>query len=401
MTAVTALATKYPSGAQHKAEHAALAESLVAWEQADPERARMISVVLRYRAAWRELAESLEDCDRRELWKRWGFESFDAYCTEELRLSKSTLTRYRNALAFLRDFDVPPAAGVQLQSVEVARQALAAGESGEIPAEQAGDLVTRALEGSEGPRQLADELQQAKRGFEPRLFGGTPSGPDPVALAKARKACARLEAATRPLREQLPQHVLNALQVVTAYLSAPEAQEVGGGPATDPRTPPSPDADDLASAPQGPIPYTLAPEADLPADPPLHEDAQDPAVEPTFETSAACSLASALHEDPPAAGPLPGETTYEREDAGTQAVTPQGQDLLRRCNELTWLMSRAEADDLASVRADLSSRIGQLSNDDRKALKAAMGSDWEAMSRALADSAAKEPVTESEIVYDE
>lgn len=389
------------SATRHKAEHSALTEAMATWEATDPERARMISAVLRYRAAWRELAEALEECDRRELWKRWGFESFEAYCTDELRLSKSTLTRYRNALSFLRDFDVPPGTGVPLQSVEVARQALEAGESGEIPADQAGDLVTRALEGEEGPRQLANELQQARRGFEPRLFGQ--SGPDPVALAKARKACARLEAATRPLREQLPAHVLNALQVVASYLSAPEVSSEEGDPKAEPPAPPAVlDSDDLALAPDGPIPYALAPEAQPLAQAPELQPGGEPAAGLTFETSAEEADELDLDEDAAAAPPAAGETVYEREDAAPAAATPQGQDLLRRCNELLWLAPRTSAEDLSPLRADLIGRLAQLSDEDRKALKAAVGGGrWDQLAAALASPEQAETVTESEIVYED
>lgn len=391
------------SATRHKAEHSALTDAMAAWEATDPERARMISAVLRYRAAWRELAEALEDCDRRELWKRWGFESFEAYCTDELRLSKSTLTRYRNALSFLRDFDVPPGAGVPLQSVEVARQALEAGQSGEIPAEQAGDLVTRALEGEEGPRQLADELQQARRGFEPRLFGSS-SGPDAVALAKARKACARLEAATRPLREQLPAHVLNALQVVAAYLSAPEPQDDRADPKAEPHAPPAVlDGGDLASAPDGPIPYALVPEAQLVDQVPKQQPGGEPSAGPTFETSAEVAAGPEPVGDPAAPPPAGGETVYEREDAAPAAATPQGQELLRRCNELLWLSSRTSLEDLAPVRAELSGRLAQLSEQDRKALKAALGTErWEQLTAALSGPEHEEQtIQEAEIVYDD
>lgn len=390
------------SDLRQKAEHTALTESLATWEASDPERARMISAVLRYRAAWRELAEALEDCDRRELWKRWGFDSFDEYCTVELRLSKATLTRYRNALSFLRDFDVPQGNGVPLQSVEVARQALAAGESGEIQAEQAGDLVTRALEGTEGPRQLAQELDEARRGFDPRRFGGS-SGPDPVALAKARKACARLEAATRPLREQLPQHVLNALQVVAAYLSGPEAKEEPGAKVEPPKAPPLPDADDLALAPDGPIPYTLVPAGQPPAAAPEQRAAAEPAGEPRFETSAGDLPSAEPHAELEAAAVGASETTYEREDAAPAAATPQGQELLRRCNELLWLSSRTSSEDLAPVREELSGRLSQLSEQDRKALKAALGAErWEQLTAALAGPESEEQlIEEAEIVYDE
>lgn len=399
MNAAAATATSSNGAStRHKAEHSALTEAMATWEATDPERARMIAAVLRYRAAWRELAEALEDCDRRELWKRWGFESFEAYCTDELRLSKSTLTRYRNALSFLRDFDVPPGTGVPLQSVEVARQALEAGESGEIPADQAGDLITRALEGEEGPRQLADELQQARRGFEPRLFG---SGPDPVALAKARKACARLEAATRPLREQLPAHVLNALQVVASYLSAPETKSEEADPEIEPPVPTAvPDVDDLALATDGPIPYTLVPEARPLSQVPEQQPDGEPAAGPTFETSAAVAAGLEPEDDAAAPQPAAGETVYELEEAAPASATPQGQDLLRRCNELLWLTPRTSAEDLAPVRADLAGRLARLSDEDRKALKAAVGGErWEQLAAALASPEEAETITESEIVY--
>lgn len=408
--ATAAAATSANTSAIRKmAEHIALTEAMAACEATDPERARMISAVLRYRAAWRELAEALEECDRRELWKRWGFESFDAYCTEELRLSKSTLTRYRNALSFLRDFDAPAGSGVPLQSVEVARKALEAGESGEIGAEEAGDLVTRALEGTEGPRQLAEELDEARgrggdRGYTQRLFGdGARRGPDPVALAKARKAWARMQAATQPLREQLPAHVLNALQVVASYLSAPDGSTEGGDSKAEPPAPPAVlDGDDLAMAPDGPIPYALAPEAQQLVQAPEQPQGGEPTVGQTFETSGQ-NAGELEPDDDAAAAPLVcGETIYEREDAAPAAATPQGQDLLRRCNELLWLAPRTSTEDLAPLRADLTDRLARLSDEDRKAIRATMGSGrWEQLEVALASAEQAERFTESEIVYDD
>lgn len=363
------------------AADALLCQSHSQWADKDPERARLLGAVIRYRAAWRELAAALEDCDLRELWRRWGYASFEVYCKDELRLSKAIVTRYRKALAFLREAGAPDA-DAPLQGVEVAQQAVAAGEAGEIPADEAGELVERALSGNEGARQLAAELQEKReRRFEPRLFGGT--GPDPRVLAKARKAMARLEVATQPLREQMPAHVLTALEVVNSYLRTAESPTV------------NPDAEPPAVVAQAVIKSA----ADAPAAPPVDEQERDsdPAA---AEAAALPADKEALDLDPgtmespadlPAAREQVADVTYEREDAGAGEATPQGQELLRRCRELLWLSKHAETADLSTVRDGLRSRLAQLSDEDSKALSGALGVQrWEELRAALGDSDARE-----------
>lgn len=374
------MTTTQNAAARQAADDATLAQAHKAWIDVDPDRARMLAAVLRYRSAWRELAEALEDCDRRLLWQHWGFGSFDTYCAEELRLPKSVLTRYRNALAFLREAGAA-GAEVPLQSVEVARQALAAGEAGEIPADEAGEIVTKALEGSEAPRHLAQELHEARqRGFEPRLFG---SGPDPAALAKARKAWARVEVVTIPLREQMPTRVVDALAVVTAYLKDPggPAEEADGEPAAA-ATP----ADDE------PIPYLP-----VPPDGARGSVAVDaPALEPA--SAPASASADEAHDS---VAPC-AEPAYDLEEAGAAAATPQGQELVRRCEELLWLQPRAASEAVRPLRASLSSQIAQLAEVERKALQATLGAErWRLLADALRVAEPEAEVEETKVVYDD
>lgn len=378
------MTTSQTAAARQAADDNTIAQAHRAWIEVDPERARMLAAVLRYRSAWRELAEALEDCDRRLLWQQWGFACFDAYCAEELRLPKALMTRYRNALAFLREAG-STGTEVPLQSVEVARQALAAGEAGEIPADEAGEIVTKALEGSEGPRQLAHELHEARqRAFEPRLFG---RGPDPAALAKARKVWARVEVATQPLREQMPSRVVDALEVVTAYLKDPSSSpQAAGAGETAGENP----ADDE------PIPY-------LPASSDDTDDKYLALAMPSGQPDPVPSQLEESSEQAPAAHPADEHRAYDAEDASNAEATPQGQELVRRCEELLWLHPRADAAAAQPLRSALSRQLAQLSEADRKALQSALGAArWQTLTSILGiDEPSMDAVEERTVVYDE
>jgi hypothetical protein len=67
----------------------------------DPERATVLRLTRRFKASWLELGEALADVKRTGSWKRWGYETFDAYAKAELKLRPDTVDKLTGGYAFL------------------------------------------------------------------------------------------------------------------------------------------------------------------------------------------------------------------------------------------------------------------------------------------------------------
>lgn len=73
-------------------------------QQLDPasERYRVLNSARRFKSSWVELGEELLKVNQEHLYRNWGYESFEDYCTREVRIKKPTalkLTRAYNYLA--------------------------------------------------------------------------------------------------------------------------------------------------------------------------------------------------------------------------------------------------------------------------------------------------------------
>lgn len=73
-------------------------------QQLDPasERYRVLNSARRFKSSWVELGEELLKVNRGHLYRDWGYESFEDYCAQEVRIKKPTaqkLTRAYNYLA--------------------------------------------------------------------------------------------------------------------------------------------------------------------------------------------------------------------------------------------------------------------------------------------------------------
>ena len=69
---------------------AALAEAEKAHAD-EPERAELLRRARRFKASWVELAEALTDAKRGRRWREWGYESFESYAKNELKLRQETV----------------------------------------------------------------------------------------------------------------------------------------------------------------------------------------------------------------------------------------------------------------------------------------------------------------------
>jgi hypothetical protein len=67
----------------------------------DPERADTLQKARAFKRTWLELAEALQRTHDKELWQKWGFSDFDAYCRKELHLRSSTVAKLLGSYRFL------------------------------------------------------------------------------------------------------------------------------------------------------------------------------------------------------------------------------------------------------------------------------------------------------------
>lgn len=68
----------------------------------DPERAVPIDRARRFKRSWIELASALVRVREADSFRRWGYDSFDDYCTKELHLKRSTADKLCASFGFLR-----------------------------------------------------------------------------------------------------------------------------------------------------------------------------------------------------------------------------------------------------------------------------------------------------------
>jgi hypothetical protein len=67
----------------------------------DPERATMLRLSRRFKTTWIELGEALSHVKKSESWRRWGYESFEVYAKNELKLRGDTVEKLTGSFMFL------------------------------------------------------------------------------------------------------------------------------------------------------------------------------------------------------------------------------------------------------------------------------------------------------------
>jgi hypothetical protein len=67
----------------------------------DPERATVLRLTRRFKASWLELGEALAEVKRNQTWSRWGYETFEAYAKNELKLRPDTVEKLTGGYMFL------------------------------------------------------------------------------------------------------------------------------------------------------------------------------------------------------------------------------------------------------------------------------------------------------------
>jgi hypothetical protein len=170
-------------------------ESLAARAEALPPgstRRQVIEGARRFKAAWVEFARLLSEVRRGELWREWGYPSFDRYCASELFVRKATAEKLTASYGFLERHEPRLAQGLgeetapPFEVIEVLSRAEAAGRlSPDGWRELRDEVIDRAPTPAALNRALAER------------FGPEPKAPRPP----RGERLARLAAAARRVAE--------------------------------------------------------------------------------------------------------------------------------------------------------------------------------------------------------
>lgn len=189
-------------------------QQLAAAEEAhagDPERALVLRRARAFKASWIELAESLIDVRRQELWRAWGYDTFESYTKKELHLRDETVEKLTGSFAFLqkraphvleRDFRESPIPSYQ--AIDFLRRA----ESENAPDDTLDALRKRVLE-------EAAPLPTVSRQFKDVVFPVDEETLQKRELAGLKNVASRLKALlgdTRTVPRKLATEVLASLE---------------------------------------------------------------------------------------------------------------------------------------------------------------------------------------------
>jgi hypothetical protein len=170
-------------------------ESLAARAEALPPgstRRQVIEGARRFKAAWVEFARLLSEVRRGELWREWGYPSFDRYCSAELFIRKATAEKLTASYGFLERHEPRLAQGLgeerapPFEVIEVLSRAEAAGR---LSADGWRELRDQVFDGAPTPAALTRVLDEK--------LGPGPRAPRPP----RRERLARLASAARRLAE--------------------------------------------------------------------------------------------------------------------------------------------------------------------------------------------------------
>jgi hypothetical protein len=145
-------------------------------------RRRVLEGAQRFKSAWVELARLLAEVRRKELWRGWGFPSFERYCASELFIRKATADKLTASYGFLERHE-PELARARGESrappfevIEVLSRAEAAGRLSEAGwRELREDVLERPPTPAAMNRTLAER------------FGPPPRQPAPPRLERIRR----------------------------------------------------------------------------------------------------------------------------------------------------------------------------------------------------------------------
>jgi len=155
-------------------------------------RRRLLEGARRFKSAWVEFGRLLAEARRKELWRAWGYPSFERYCSKELFIRSATADKLTRSYGFLEKHEpalahargetrAPP-----FEVIEVLSRAEAAGR---LPEDGWRELRDEVMERPPTPAAMSRKLADR--------YGPAPALPEPP----PRDRVARLASAARRLAE--------------------------------------------------------------------------------------------------------------------------------------------------------------------------------------------------------
>jgi hypothetical protein len=186
-------------------------------------RYQVLATARRFKSSWVELGEKLLQIQKQGQFREWGYDSFEDYCSREIRIKKPTAQKLTLAYRYLekdepellvRQTELKPLP--DYRSVELLRQAR---EEKSFSEDEYAELRRAVIEEERSHPTILKRFKE--------VAASRDEGPDQVHLGKTALAAARrLESALRPLAD-LPPAFQEELVRLIACLE--ERVEVGEG----------------------------------------------------------------------------------------------------------------------------------------------------------------------------
>ncbi len=172
------------------------AEKLAARAEELPEgsmRRKVLEGAQRFKAAWVEFGRLLAEVRRKELWRGWGYPSFERYCSKELFIRSATADKLTRSYGFLErhEPDLARSRGeTPAPPFEVIEVLSRAEEAGRLPQGGWRELRDEVLDRSPTPAAMNRKLSE-KYGPPPP----PPRPPEEDRIGRLAAAARRLAAA--------------------------------------------------------------------------------------------------------------------------------------------------------------------------------------------------------------
>jgi hypothetical protein len=124
-------------------------------------RATVLSAARRFKSSWFELGRLLVQVRSADAWQPWGFDSFEAYCTQELHIRRSTAEKLVRSYGFLRRHErEEPAEAERAPAFEVVTVLADAEERGQLNEREYARVRDAIWDPAKPPAELRRELSE-------------------------------------------------------------------------------------------------------------------------------------------------------------------------------------------------------------------------------------------------
>lgn len=192
-------------------------------QELDPqsERYRILASAKQFKSSWVELGEKLLEVQQKGLFRQWGYDSFEDYCSREVRIKQPTAQKLTLAYRYLekeepellaRRTELKPLP--DYRSIDLLRQAR---EELDMPAEDYANLRRTVLEEERSHPTVQKRFRE--------VAGDNPADPQ-LSLRHALGAARRLQNTLQPLPD-LPAEFIDAVTRLVNWLEAGESEQEG------------------------------------------------------------------------------------------------------------------------------------------------------------------------------